>query len=256
MPDAPLSKTSVQRAGDVLRASRPEIVEEGSRVVGIAFDTASSFSPEEILQAVQIVQRYRDGHFDAQQNVHLALATAHGHAGFSVSSRQKRMQAISDKLQRFNSLRLPQMADIAGCRVVVNELSEIEVVEASIGSNFEIVDIDDYIDPPKAIGYRAKHVTVSVPNSNHAMTESSQSTLVEIQLRTPRQNEWADQIERATGTTGLDLKGGIVAELPEELVEYVRVASDIRFLLDSDHPADARLELRLSELREAVRRYF
>lgn len=166
------------------------------------------------------------------------------------------MQAIADKLQRFVTLRLPQMADIAGCRIIVNSLGSIAEVQGWIQSTIDVVDSDDYIDHPKAIGYRALHIVVEIPESNHSMSHDARSTMVEIQVRTPRQNQWADQIERSTGSTGFDLKSGNADDLPEELVEYVRVASDIRYLADADRPADTSLERRLARLRESVRKYF
>lgn len=255
MSDGPYSNTQVTSAGEIVRAVKPEIDEEAARLVGFSFQPSDRFTPEEVLDAVQVVQRYRDGHSDAQRLVHRELALAFAADQHAVSSRQKRLQAIADKLQRISS-RLPQIADIAGCRVVVEHLDAIANVSNWIDGRFDVIDIDDYLDPPKPIGYRALHLIVKIPNSNPFMLPGSKAAKVEIQVRTKRQNEWADQIERATGITGFELKTGDVDQLPSELVEYVRVASEIRWLADNDQPVDTKLESQLNELRESVRKYF
>lgn len=251
-----LSKTQVRKAGDVVRAVRPAIYEEADSLVGFSIETFDDFEPSVVIDAITTVQRYRDGHSDAQRAVHRALGEAFRAEGFFVSSRQKRLQAIADKLQRIESIRLPQMADLAGCRIVVAGLPSIITVRERLEADFDVVDVDDYIAKPKAIGYRAMHVVIKLPDSNPFMAEGVRDTLVEVQVRTPRQNEWADQVERAAGTTGLDLKGGDVTGLPRELVEYLQVASEIRWLADIGDPADIELESRLDDLRESVRKYF
>ncbi|MBI4898726.1 MAG: hypothetical protein HY827_10230 [Actinobacteria bacterium] len=255
MHEGSYSKTQVTKAGDIVREVGPEIDEEANRLVGFSFQITNRFSPEEVLDAVTTVQRYRDGHSDAQRLVHRELAVAFAAAGFAISSRQKRLQAIADKLQRISS-RLPQMADIAGCRVVVEQIDAIHEVAAHVREGFDVIDVDDYLENGKPVGYRALHLIVEIPDSNPFMAEDSRGAKVEIQVRTKRQNEWADQIERVTGTTGYDLKTGDVSELPAELVEYVKVASDIRWLADNVRPVDMKLESRLKELRESVRKYF
>lgn len=261
---APPSRSQVDRAGDVLRSKAIEVRStstEGDRVKAEIAFTAEGESDaanelDSVVQAVGKVVAFRLGHAMPMEIAHIALANATSDDGSAVSSRHKRLQAIVDKLHRFPNMRLSQMDDIAGCRVVVKNLAQIERLRYALGEAMDVVRVNDYVVKPKPIGYRAVHVILSLPETNLFMQEQSQSALVEVQIRTPLQNEWADQIEAATGTTGLDLKGGDPAELPSDLVEYVRVAADIRALADRGEPADNELEGRLAELREVVRPHF
>lgn len=268
--DKLLSRAEVDRSGNVLRATNPEIhsvradghLSAGDLTIGSLMTASYSISDEDeskaktIGDALRSVLMYREGNSIAMQIVHRELVEASVDLDSAVASRHKRMQAILDKLRRFPQMRLSQMSDIAGCRIVVPSLLEVEALQFGLGRAYEVHDVDDYIAMPKRSGYRAVHMILAIAGTNRVMREGSRTTLVEVQLRTTRQNEWADQIESATGTTGFDLKGGDPSDLPEDLVEYVKVASDLRALADQREPVDTDLESRLSELRELVRHYF
>lgn len=265
-----MSRSEVDRAGEVLRAVKPtfETVRVAHQIArgdfrmesvieaDVSFDSDSDEIAETVSDAIRKVLAFREGNGFAMQFVHRDIGPGFSEMSAAVSSRHKRMQAIVDKLQRFHHMRLSQMDDIAGCRVVVHDLKQIRIVQDALEKTYEIHHVDDYVAGPKPIGYRALHVVLNLPETNVVMKSGSDSTFVEVQIRTVRQNEWADRIEAATGTTGYDLKGGNTNSLPEDLVEYVRVASDIRALADQDEPADTGLSKRLAALRDAVRPYF
>lgn len=267
----PLSRAEVDRSGNLLRAVRPEIhalrtnetMSAGDLTVGGSMIAEFSFEDDgdegkaiAVADALRNVVLYREGNNVAMQIAHQELAGIVEPLGAAVSSRHKRMQAILEKLQRFPHMRLSQMDDIAGCRVVVDTLGHIALLREALSRGYDIHRVNDYISSPKATGYRAVHVVLELPDTNFVMHRSVNSCFVEVQLRTPRQNEWADQVEAATGTTGIDLKGGDASALPEDLVEYIKLASEIRALADRGEPADTSLETRLAEVREIVKPYF
>jgi ppGpp synthetase/RelA/SpoT-type nucleotidyltranferase len=68
----------------------------------------------------------------------------------------KSTTSISDKLRR-ESIRLTQIQDIAGCRLIVSDIAEQERVVQSLNSLFEHVTIVDRRQRPSH-GYRAVHV--------------------------------------------------------------------------------------------------
>jgi hypothetical protein len=69
------------------------------------------------------------------------------------------------------------------------------------------IAIKDYVASPKRTGYRAIHAFVP-----------ANDRIVEVQLRTARQNRWADEVESAADRLGFRLKDG---EGPNELVRYL-----------------------------------
>lgn len=90
------------------------------------------------------------------------------------------------------------MEDIAGCRAILpGGAAEVAGVLRRIRRNWDVIRVDDYVARPKNTGYRALHIVVR--RDDH---------LVEIQLRTPAQHEWAEAIERWAARTGFPLKDG------------------------------------------------
>lgn len=71
--------------------------------------------------------------------------------------------------------------------------------------------VRDYRDEAADSGYRAVHVMVI-----------RDGRLIEIQLRDPREHEWALAVERTGARLGYGLKEG---EGPDDLNEYFRLAS-------------------------------
>lgn len=76
---------------------------------------------------------------------------------------------------------------------------------------------------------------------------------MEVQLRTNRQHDWAEAVERTASRTGHDLKDG---QGPPELIEYFRVASDLIWAQEMGRDIDEGLADEFENLREQVRPYF
>lgn len=120
--------------------------------------------------------------------------------GASVSQRLKRADRIVQKLARFPHMRLTQMGDIGGCRVVLSSLDDLRRLEGKLRKTWKdsLNDVDDYITHPKSTGYRAVHLQVL-----------RRGRLVEVQLRTRRQHRWATVVETHEIQSGQALKHGI-----------------------------------------------
>ncbi len=95
----------------------------------------------------------------------------------------KSTPSIVEKLGR-ESIRLSQMQDIAGCRVVVSDFSEQELVVSKLHSHFDTAVVIDRRKKPSH-GYRAVHIIVTTCERN-----------VEIQVRTALQHRWAEFSEK------------------------------------------------------------
>ncbi len=162
-----------------------------------------------------------------------------------VSSRLKRLPTLLDKLGRHPNMKITRMQDIGGCRAILpGGLKEVAGVLRRIQKNWDVVEVYDYVGSPKPVtGYRATHVVVR-----------RDGCLIEVQLRTPSQHEWALQIER-TGSR-LDLPHLKDGDGPKELVRYFELASYFLGIQDTGEAADESLNAEFRQLRGEVLGYF
>lgn len=103
--------------------------------------------------------------------------------------------AIAEKLRR-ESIRLNQIQDIAGCRVLVPDLASQDSLVETMMVLFPEVEVDDKRLKPTN-GYRAVHVI--------AWTNGRP---VEIQVRTRLQHAWAEISEKVADQFGHSIKYG------------------------------------------------
>ena len=107
--------------------------------------------------------------------------------GLEASGRPaKSTSAIVDKLRR-GTMRLTQMQDIAGCRIVVPDIPMQGRLIATLDQMFEVTVVDRRAQPSH--GYRAVHAIVAYLDKR-----------VEIQIRTEMQQRWAEASEKAADT--------------------------------------------------------
>jgi putative GTP pyrophosphokinase len=107
----------------------------------------------------------------------------------------KSTPSIVEKLRR-ESIRLCQMQDIAGCRVIVEEPVEQERFVATIVTDFSgAIVIDRRANPSH--GYRAMHVIVEMSGKP-----------IEIQVRTKLQHLWAEISEKSSDIINSAIKHG------------------------------------------------
>jgi putative GTP pyrophosphokinase len=109
--------------------------------------------------------------------------------------RAKSTTSIIEKLRR-ETIRLSQMQDIAGCRMVVRDvLVQDKVVEQIRGKLAKAVIIDRRKQP--SYGYRAVHIIATARNRP-----------IEIQVRTELQHLWAQLSEKLSDARGSAIKYG------------------------------------------------
>jgi ppGpp synthetase/RelA/SpoT-type nucleotidyltranferase len=119
------------------------------------------------------------------------------------------MPTILYKLARFPNMNLTTMQDIAGCRVILPDQTAVFRMLRRIQQNsWDVRETYDYVTNPKGDGYRAVHVVVQ-----------RDRRLVEIQLRTTWQHEWARTVESLDLIHGHGLKEGGGPEVLRRLLE-------------------------------------
>ena len=152
----------------------------------------------------------------------------------------KSTTSISDKLRR-ESIRLTQIQDIAGCRLIVTDTANQESVVQSLTSLFEQTAISDRRQKPSH-GYRAVHVIVN-----------SGGNLIEIQVRTAMQQLWAELSEKFSDVIDPAIKyGGGKAGVQELLTELSALVAEVEALEPTSAERPAGFNERLSSLRKDI----
>lgn len=107
----------------------------------------------------------------------------------------KSTTSISEKLRR-ESIRLTQMQDIAGCRLIVKDMAKQDEVTAQLKELFDKTVVVDRREHPSH-GYRAVHVIVDY-----------RGKLIEVQVRSALQHAWAELSEKLSDVVDSAVKYG------------------------------------------------
>lgn len=151
----------------------------------------------------------------------------------------KSTKSIVEKLNR-ESIRLSQMQDIAGCRIVVLGIPTQNLIIRLFNEEFPEAHVDDRRIKP-SYGYRAVHVIAEI---DHKM--------IEVQVRTFLQNKWAELSEKLSEKLDVRIKYGggsaeiqaILAECSLEVKNYEELEQQISVFNASDTFSDQSKEMR------------
>lgn len=233
LDDVP-SVTKVNKAGDVIRQY-------------LGGGTWSIEEMDPFFQAFDVLETWRAAHAAPLQAATMGLrsrvATARCSEATRVSQRLKRIPTMMSKLRREPGMKLGRMADIGGCRAVLLDLEEVYRVLGRYRKRNqpEVVRVRDYIEEPKDDGYRAVHVIVRY-----------HGRLIEVQLRTQIQHEWAYKVESVTSRFGLAIKSG---GGPPPVRAWFQAVSVAMALEEHGHVVDADLLQRVHTLRLEAQPY-
>ena len=155
-----------------------------------------------------------------------------------VAQRLKKFPTIAGKLLREPRMKLSRMADIGGVRAVLPDQDVVYRVAARLRRNWTITKTRDYIAEPKDDGYRALH-----------LINRNRGRLIEVQLRTPFQDGWANAVEAHARVIapGLKFGGG-----PASVREYFVALAEMVASLDQGRQVEQELLDRLNRLRASV----
>ncbi len=140
-------------------------------------------------------------------------------------------------------MKYSRMEDIGGCRAILPGRSEVEGVVRRVRRNWQVARFRDYVREPKTTGYRAVHVVVQ-----------RDGRLIEIQLRTPGQQSWAEEVDRIASRLGAHVKddGG-----PPVLGRFMWLLAERRELRETVGSAETfEYEDEFRALWPQVREYF
>ncbi len=202
------------------------------------------FALDDVVDAFRKVTWWRELHAKPLSKVAVNLryhvAKADGTVGdrIDVAQRLKKRGTMLNKLSREPTMALTQMHDIGGVRARLPSLREVNAVSRRLKKSWTIVKTRDYVETPKASGYRALHHSVK-----------RDGRIVEVQLRTVRQDAWANQVEDDGRNLAVGLKFGLGAD---DIHDYYRVMAEAFAVLDRDEPLPSDLAEEINKRYRAV----
>ncbi len=229
------SRNKVNKAGDIL-AKRKKI------------KNSENFDAMSILGNWRVAHAYPINTFQATLRDRLKRIDESALVG----QRLKRAPSIIEKLKRFKTMNLAQMQDIGGLRAVLSNISKLRRLEDVYRSprfNHELFDWNDYIYKPKSDGYRGLHLIFKY-RSTRSEALKYNNLLIELQLRTKIQHDWATAVETMDIYLGQALKLGKGNRRWKRFFKYTSMAFSI---LESSHPVPGLENLSDKKVFQVVR---
>lgn len=195
--------------------SKNQINKAGRKII------SDNLIDDEKTQALKIISNYRSSHayplYVIANKLRRMLRTDYNNRkNMFVVYRLKRLDSIIAKLKRMPEMGLFGMQDIAGCRVVVNNIKQVYDI-ANKYENSRIRHIlykeNDYIVNPKESGYRSLHRVYKYVSDKK---DCYNNMCIEIQFRTKLQHIWATAVE----TMGIYTKTNLKADAGDEHCLY------------------------------------
>ncbi|HIH47280.1 TPA: RelA/SpoT domain-containing protein [Candidatus Woesearchaeota archaeon] len=155
--------------------------------------------------------------------------------------RLKRLPSILFKLKRKYqgkepTMKLSQMQDIAGCRAVMSNMDLVKKIykEGYIKSDLKHKKVNekDYITHPKDDGYRSIHLIYRYKSDKEGKKEYN-GLLVELQIRTKLQHQWATAVETVDFFTRQAIKSH---EGTPEWVDFFKLVSSAFAVMEKTSP--------------------
>jgi len=215
-----LSKTKIDRAG-----------------VGLAKEQFRD--ADEWVEYEDVLDEYRKAHLQPLTETTLELQRwlIGYESDYYIAQRLKRKPQIIRKLGRL-SVRLTQLQDIGGCRIIVEKNADVDRLlnfikeRVAEQSSLSIDRVTDYRDRGRDVtGYRALHILLSRGGCK-----------LELQVRSRIQHYWSESIERTSVVYGHYLKEN---EGHPSVISYFQRLSDAFFELESgrEPSAHSRIEI-------------
>jgi putative GTP pyrophosphokinase len=193
---------------------------------------------------LRLLEEYRQSFGESYESV---LRTLRDRGVAPTGRVAKSTPSIVAKLRR-ESLRLSQMQDIAGCRVIVRTIEHQDELLAFLTANFPEAAVLDRREK-SSHGYRAVHIIPEVCGKP-----------VEIQVRTSLQHLWAELSEKSADVLDPMIKYGggpdswltVLTEASEALGVYELLRKDYTRLLASQDAMNAKYEKIMREMTEGT----
>jgi ppGpp synthetase/RelA/SpoT-type nucleotidyltranferase len=202
----------------------------------------------ESMELEEDFDEYRISHLEPLSLTTLELQNwLHGYgSSYYIAQRVKRKPQIVRKLRRL-SVRLTQLQDIGGCRIIVENNENVDQLISFIRDNvtkiggFSLRRVTDYREKGRdQTGYRSAHLLLERDGRS-----------LELQIRSRIQHYWAESIERTSVIYGRHLKE---QEGDPAVIDYFRQLSDVFYEIESSRNPSVQSKVALDRKREQAQR--
>lgn len=213
--------------------SKSKINQAGQSILNAKIGT------DQYSEALAIINSFRVAHaYPINTFVATLRVKTKRYNGTIVAQRLKRLPTILYKLKRFNTMQLSRMQDIGGIRAIMRDVVEVRSLRDDYvikgGFSHSLISEHDYIFSPKNDGYRGIHLVYSYNNtlSRSGNADQYKGLLIELQIRTTLQHEWATAVE----TVGVMRSEALKSQKGDKnWLELFKYASSI-FAISEDSP--------------------
>lgn len=220
MKSRKMSKSALDRIGQNIREDKAEVID----------------------LAISALNSWRESHGEILQKYYIyanILAKAIDKDNIIIAQRLKRLPTIVNKLKRFKDMRLSRMQDVAGIRIIVEDINQLDLADNVLRKIENLKRVKDYIRKPKTSGYRGKHYIFE-----------ENEMFVEIQLRTQIQHLWATALETVDVLLGTTLKEN---EDDTYWCNFFRQVSSIFAIAEEKPVLEEHKHLDIRKMREVLK---
>jgi hypothetical protein len=166
--------------------------------------SSAASSGQEVDDAIAVMDSWRLAHAGPlnMARVALELKAKSINPNATIGMRLKREESIRGKLLREPTMKLSKMQDIGGCRLILQDMAEVEKFVALYPRD-EGFTVTDYVESPRVSGYRGKHIIWKFEGDGG---DGYKPMRIEIQVRTELQHSWATAVEVCGTFTAQNLK--------------------------------------------------
>ncbi len=198
----------------------------------------------DFIELEDIFDEYRKRHLGPLTEISMDLQKwlADYECEFYIAQRLKRKPQIISKLKRLH-VRLTQLQDIGGARIVVEDNDQVEKIYAYLHDELKkqdkisVIRVKDYRERGRdTTGYRALHVIMSLDG-----------VFVELQIRSRIQHYWSELIERTSVVYGFTLKE---QKGDPEVIHYFQQLSYAFYEIESGRDITSSMQISLEEFRK------
>ncbi|MCW2248420.1 ppGpp synthetase/RelA/SpoT-type nucleotidyltransferase [Azospirillum fermentarium] len=210
---------------------------------GIILSNDSHRFDETWLESDYIFEEYRKKHLSPLTNLTHKIQEwlQYYNNSYFIAQRLKRKPQILRKLRRL-SVRLTQLQDIGGCRIIVEKNSDVNNLvifireKISLSGFAKITKETDYRESGRDdTGYRAYHIILDICGVK-----------IELQLRSQLQHYWSESIERTSVIYGFRLKE---KEGDPIIIDYYKTFSNALHEIESGYSLGSDIEIILEQKR-------
>lgn len=125
------------------------------------------------------------------------LKTKHPEFDYDVAERLKRLPSILGKLYRFPTMKLNQIQDIGGVRIICSDIDQLMALLPYLDELFPEYKEKNRLENPAPSGYRGIH-----------RIYKKDGVYIELQIRTMLEHVWATSVESIDVLRGTAMKNG------------------------------------------------